>query len=201
MLFQFLINVKNLRARCVKSGEKLATNDENINLTIDKLVLDRILIVIRVAVLCHHLIPESNDHIVSAFVYLFAAFTHIGCRDNNSCGQVTKLFKTFLITNGILFEVTSQHCFEAGVFVTFDKVLVYIQRNTLDTCIGRSQALNGAPLVLQIYLLCVVELLGDLIEPKIDICFIYVLFNKLTFIDQRYDCLIIHTVFDGILMD
>ena len=144
MLFQLFVNIKNLCTRCVKACKQLTANNQNINFAINKLVFDGVFVIIRIAVLRHHFVPESDNHIVSTFVYFFTSFSHIGSGNNDRSGKISELFKAFLIADRILFEIARQHCFESGVFVAFNKVQIYIQCNALDSCICGGQTFDSS---------------------------------------------------------
>ena len=51
VLFQLLVDVKHLTDRRIKAGQQLAAYDQNVNLAVDKLVLDRFLVGVGVTIL------------------------------------------------------------------------------------------------------------------------------------------------------
>ena len=90
---------------------------------------------------------------------------------------------------------------KADVFVPFDEVLIDVQSNPLDTGIGRGQASNAAPFPGKIIPLRFRKPLGGLFEPEVDICLVHILFHKTSFVNERHNGSVIHTVLDGIFMD
>ena len=148
----------------------------------------------------HHFVPECYYIIVCAFVNLFASFTHIRSRNDNCSSQITKFFKAFLISDCVLLEVACQHSLKARVLISFNKMLVYIECNSLDSSISRGKSLDRTPLVFEIYSLSIVELFCYLVKPKIYIRLIHVLLNKFSFINKRNYSFIVNTVLDSVFV-
>ena len=78
---------------------------------------------------------------------------------------------------------------------------INVQCNTFNTCICRSQSFNCTPFISKICFLCIIKSSCYLVKPQIDICFINILINKLTFINKRNNRFIINAIFNSILMD
>ena len=70
---------------------------------------------------------------IGAFIDVIHTFPHIRGRNDNRTSQVAKLLKAFQITNGIPLIVGSQHGLEACILEAKDKMIVDIQRNTLNS--------------------------------------------------------------------
>ena len=133
MLFEFLIDVQHLTNRRVKPGQQLTAHNENINLTVAKFVLHGFFVSVSIAILFHHLFPVFDNLMIGAFIDVIHTFPHIRGRNGNRTIQVTKLLKAFQIANGIPLIVGSQHGLEACILEAKDKMIVDIQRNTLDS--------------------------------------------------------------------
>ena len=201
MIFQLFVDIQNLRTGSIKTGQQLAADNQNINFAVNEFSFERVFVIIGIAVLLHHLVPERNNEVIRAFVNFFRSFAQIRRGNDNSRCQIAKLFKTLLITNRIFFEIAGKHCLETSVFITFKEMLIDIQRNALNTRIGRRKPLHCAPFVTQICLLRICQTLRDLLKPKVNIFFVNMLVNKSSFVNQRNNRIIFYAVFNGIFVN
>ncbi len=80
-------------------------------------------------------------------------------------------------------------------------MLVDIQCNPFNACIGGSQTADTAPFVFKVLLLLLGQSFGGLFKPQVDVFFVHLLLHKSSLINQRNDGAIVHRIFDGILVN
>ena len=201
MFLQFLVDVEHLAYGSIKTGEKLAAYDQDIDLSIAKPALHGFFITVGITVPIHHLVPIRDDDIVSALIHIVDAFAHIRRGDDDGASQIAELFKALQITDCVPLAVCRKHCLESRTLEALHKVFANIQCYAFDTRIGRCQTANAAPLLAEILLLRIRQPLCGLLEPQVYILFVHMLIDKTPLIDQRDDCAIFHAILDGVLVD
>ena len=201
MILEFLVYVKNLRSRRIIAREQLAADNQNIDFTIVELALQGVFVIVSVAVLLHHLVPELYDKIIGTFINIIVAFAHIRSRNHNFGPYVAKGVEYQLVAHCIALEVASKHRLEARFLIAIHKVLVNVDCHAAYARITRRKFLNAAPFRFQFSNLRLIQLFCDHLEPQIDIFFIDLLVHKAAFINQRDNRLVFNTIFDGVFVN